>query len=196
MTFSRRQFFTRVGRTLTSNVISACEVVGRSASAIADRKEKPPPKWLRPPGALEENAFLAACTQCTDCRTACPYDSIRRLGPEFGASAGTPAIIPDESPCYLCEDMPCIAACEPGALRPLERRDVSMGLAVLEREKCYVAQGQPCDYCFTRCPLKDSAIVRTSSGLPVIMEAGCVGCGVCAYLCPGDALWINPAQAC
>ena len=145
--FSQRQFLTRVGRTLTSNVISPCEVVGRSASAIADCKEEPRPRWLRPPGAVEEKAFLSACTQCTDCQMACPYDSIRRLGPEFGANAGTPAIIPDESPCYLCEDMPCITACEPGALRPLERRDVAMGLAVLEREERCVARGQPCEYC-------------------------------------------------
>lgn len=194
MTFSRRQFFLEVGRTLTSNIVSACETVGQSAAARTDRKEQPPRKWLRPPGALEETAFLSACTQCTDCQTACPHDSIRRLGPEFGPVAGTPAIIPDESPCYLCEDMPCIAACEPGALRPLERREVAMGVAVLEREKCYVAQGQPCDYCFSRCPLRDSAITRTDIGLPVIMEAACVGCGVCAYLCPGDALLINPTQ--
>lgn len=195
MTFSRGQFFSQIGRKLTSNVVSACEVMGRSAAAITNRTEEPATTWLRPPGALEETAFLSACTQCTDCQTACPYESIRRLGPKFGPGAGTPAIIPDESPCYLCDDMPCIAACEPGALLPLERREVAMGTAVLNPEKCYVAQGQPCDYCFTRCPLKDTAIARTNSGLPVIMEGACVGCGVCAYLCPGDALWITPAQS-
>lgn len=194
MTLTRRQFFSQVGRRLTSNVASACEVVGRSAAAVADIKEKPIQKWLRPPGALDEKAFLATCTKCTDCQTACPYDSVRRLGPEFGAGAGTPAIIPDESPCYLCEDMPCISVCEPGALRPLGRSAVSMGVAVLEVDRCYVAQGQPCDYCFTRCPLQGSAITRTDGGLPVITESGCAGCGVCAYLCPGDAIRIHPIQ--
>ncbi len=179
---------------MTDKVVSACEVVGRSAVVATEPEEEPRQKWLRPPGALEEKKFLAACTQCTDCQTACPYDSIRRLGPEFGPNAQTPAIIPDESPCYLCDDMPCIAACEPGALLPVDRRDVLMGVAVLEKEKCYVTQGQPCDYCFLRCPLKDAAITRCDSGLPVILDGGCVGCGVCAYLCPGDALWINPAQ--
>ena len=67
---------------------------------------------------------------------------------------------------------PCMSVCEPGALRPLGRRNVSMGVTVLEREKCYVAPSQPCDYCFSRHPLNDSAIARTNSGLPVIIEAG------------------------
>ncbi len=147
MTFSRRQFFAQVGRTLTSQVVSACEVVGRTAAIVTQHEQEPRVKWLRPPGALEGKAFLTACTQCTDCQTACPYDSIRRLGPEFGPNAGTPAIIPDESPCYLCEDMPCIAACEPGALLPIERRDVVMGVAILEKDKCYIAQGQSMSHC-------------------------------------------------
>jgi ferredoxin-type protein NapG len=194
MTFSRREFFTQLSRTLTSNVVSAYEAVGRSATIMAEQEEKEEPsqKWLRPPGALKEKEFLSACTQCTDCQTACPYDSIRRLGPEFGINAGTPAIIPDESPCYLCEDMPCITACEPRALRTIDRREVSMGLAVLKTDTCYVAQGQPCDYCFVRCPLKDTAIKATNKGLPIVIESGCVGCGVCAYLCPADAILINP----
>ncbi|MCH8966781.1 MAG: 4Fe-4S binding protein [Planctomycetes bacterium] len=79
------------------------------------------PRWLRPPGALrDEDAFRSACTQCTACQDVCPHDSIRRLGTEFGVDAGTPAIIPDESPCYLCVDFPCIDVCEPGALQPLD----------------------------------------------------------------------------
>lgn len=194
MTVSRRQFFQEVGQALTSHVVSACEVVGRTVPVFAGSNQAPQAKWLRPPGALDEKTFLATCTQCTDCQTACPYDSIRRLGPEFGLHAGTPVIIPEESPCYLCEDMPCIPVCEPGALLPVERREVAMGTAMLNRAKCYLAQGQPCDYCFARCPLKDVAITFASDGLPVINENGCAGCGVCVFLCPGDALSIKPAH--
>ncbi|MCA9157748.1 MAG: hypothetical protein KDA72_05440, partial [Planctomycetales bacterium] len=29
---------------------------------------------FRPPGAIEEQRFLAGCTRCGDCITACPYD--------------------------------------------------------------------------------------------------------------------------
>jgi len=150
--------------------------------------------WLRPPGALPEPEFLTVCTQCTDCQEACPYDSIRRLGPEFGSASGTPAIIASESPCYLCEDMPCIVACEPRALLPVTRGDVRMGTAVLDADRCYLSQKQPCDYCLVRCPIGTTAIHVGTDGLPEIVEDHCAGCGVCAYLCPGDALRIEPRQ--
>lgn len=149
--------------------------------------------WVRPPGALSEDRFRVACTSCTACQEACPYQAIRRLGPEWGVDSGTPAIIPLESPCYLCADMPCIAACEPGALIPTSPCDVSMGSAQFRRESCYVAQGQPCDYCVTRCPLKGDAIDFAADRTPRVDAARCAGCGVCAYLCPADALTIIPA---
>jgi MauM/NapG family ferredoxin protein len=174
---------------MLDSIAAPCRESGRAA---ADRKAAQPPRgWLRPPGALPEPEFLAACTRCTDCIEACPYTAIRRLGPEFGDVAGTPAIIPLDSPCYLCPDMPCIPACKPLALRPTAKRDVTMGLAVLDRTACYVAQGQPCDYCVERCPLKHEAIAFGDDGVPVIDEQRCTGCGVCAYLCPPDAIAVH-----
>lgn len=150
------------------------------------------PTWLRPPGALAEPEFLDKCTRCTDCLMACPHQAIRRLGPEFGDDFGTPAVIPLETPCYLCDDLPCVTACKTGALRCETRGEVDMGVAVLARDKCYLSQGQPCDYCIERCPLKSEAIVLGGNGLPLIDPQGCTGCGVCAYLCPADALTIVP----
>lgn len=151
-------------------------------------------RWLRPPGALPEPEFLKACTRCTDCQEACPYLAIRRLGPEFGDAVGTPAIIVEETPCYLCEDMPCIAACNDGALLATAPDQVRMGTAVLQYDLCYLSHGQPCDYCVKRCPLSDMAIAFGDNRLPVINTEGCAGCGVCAYLCPADALIIKPSK--
>ncbi len=185
MAVSRREFFTQFGR-------------GWLQDAAPPRPSEPavqapvPQSWLRPPGALPEAEFMSACTRCTACQEACPYDSIKRLGPEFGSQSGTPAVIPDETPCYLCTDMPCITACEPAALVPVARHEVTMGLAVLDEPACLVSQQQPCDYCLTRCPLKGEAISADERGLPVIHGDLCTGCGVCAYLCPGGALTINP----
>lgn len=150
--------------------------------------------WLRPPGALPEEAFLDACVRCTDCIEACPHHAIRRLGPEHGANGGTPAIIPTDNPCYLCEDLPCIPACDARALVPTERGAVRIGSARLQHDACYVAQGQRCDYCVTSCPLKNTAISWAADRMPVIHEEHCTGCGVCAYLCPADALHIIPVS--
>ena len=176
----------------------AVDAVGAISTLAFDDLDAPSARprgtWLRPPGAVPESSFLKVCMRCTACQEACPYQSIRRLGPEFGEAAGTPAIIPEESPCYLCADMPCIAACEPLALQPLTREEVAMGTAEMRTADCYVAQGQPCDYCVTRCPLKSDAIGFNDAGLPEVREDGCCGCGVCAYLCPADAITIRPSQ--
>ncbi len=194
MELNRRKFFTHFGRVLASNLLP-----GKSGASASSTKAKPSPPeqapslrpWLRPPGALAEPDFLEKCTRCTDCAEACPYDSIRRLGPEFGPAAGTPAIIPTESPCYLCQDTPCIPACPDGALVMLPVAQVSIGTALIDLNACYVSQGQRCNYCVKRCPLGQSAIAFDPNGLPSI-EDGCVGCGVCAYLCPADAIVISP----
>lgn len=195
--FSRRSFFGRLGRSLVTDVVDSVATLrsGWTRPVPSTANEPEARRWLRPPGALSESQFLSACTRCTACQEACPYESIRRLGPEFAITAGTPAIIPDESPCYLCEDMPCIAACEPSALIRVPRTEVRMGLAVIDPSVCYVAQGQPCDYCVTRCPLREAAIVWDDSGLPRVIKGGCAGCGVCEYLCPARAIAIAPEAA-
>lgn len=189
MSYTRRQFFSGLANAFADCVEKAASLAVSQISPPAT--ESPLPPYLRPPGALPEPAFLTTCTRCTDCIEACPYDSIRRLGPAFGDAGGTPAIIPDQSPCYLCEDMPCISACEPLALSPTPREHVSMGLAEIDLSTCYQAAGQPCDYCVTRCPLKEAAITMDDRDVPAINAEGCVGCGVCAYLCPASAIRMN-----
>jgi len=67
-----------------------------------------------------------------------------------------------------------------------------MGLAKIDDDKCYVSQGQPCDYCIVRCPLDRDAIGWDELCHPRINNNGCAGCGVCAYLCPANAINIVP----
>ena len=184
MNCTRRTFFTAFARSLADGIAS-----------LAPTRPTTCRPFLRPPGALEEERFIEACTRCTDCLEACPHQAIRRLGPEFGQRAGTPAILPDEVPCMLCEDLPCITACDEGALINTPKRQVKMGTARIDLRHCYQAQGQPCDYCVTRCPLKGEAIDWDERGLPAVDACACVGCGVCQYLCPAPALAIEVVPA-
>lgn len=148
---------------------------------------------LRPPGAIDELSFLTKCTRCDKCIEACPHKAIKKAEAKFGAALGTPMIEPTEAPCYLCEDMPCIAACPDGALLPTE--SPKMGAAFIAQNKCFAHNGMVdgCEYCFTSCPQKGTAI-RMENRKPRIDEKACVGCGICAYYCPapGKAISVVP----
>lgn len=191
MVTSRRQFFTAVSRSMVAGAMDSFAALrarrGDDTTCTSGRKSPP---WLRPPGALPEKVFLRTCTRCTACQEACPHGSIRRLGSEFGRGAGTPVIVPQEAPCYLCAEMPCVTACAAGALQRRSPTDVAMGTARLDRERCHVTRGQPCDYCLKHCPLGAAAITRGHGGLPLVHAEACAGCGVCVYLCPAGALHI------
>lgn len=155
---------------------------------------RPPP--LRPPGAVAEAEFRSRCTSCDDCLKACPHWVIRKAGPELGAGlAGTPVIVPADNPCVMCTGFPCAAACTTGALVMPQGRP-KIGLAVVNQARCYSAQGQPCDYCHTRCPERPRAIGAFAPGqLPAVSAERCTGCGVCASICPAAAIGVRDARA-
>ena len=73
-------------------------------------------RYLRPPGALPEVGFLAACTRCGLCVDPCPPRAIRLATSDGGLAAGTPYIDVHIEACIACADMPCARACPTGAL--------------------------------------------------------------------------------
>ncbi|MBM4123713.1 MAG: 4Fe-4S dicluster domain-containing protein [Nitrospira sp.] len=132
--------------------------------------------WLRPPGAVAEELFLERCTRCGDCTKACPYGSIIP-DPHTGA----PVIYADATPCQLCDEFPCIAACGTEALRSLAGRDeVAMGLAVVSQRDCTAGQG--CHACVSRCPTEALDMDFETFRL-LVAEEQCVGCGICEQTC-------------
>lgn len=168
----------------------------------ASQEERPEQRrtdWLRPPGALEEAQFLESCTGCGECIEACPHESIRVFEDnhvsEGFSRKGTPVIYPDEQPCYLCEDFPCIAVCEPEALRPVGTlQAVNMGTAVVSQRICTAGQG--CNACVGQCPMR--AISMDFASLSIRVEGDlCVGCGICEHICKtvNDHIAIKVAPA-
>ena len=155
---------------------------------------QPPPTTIpvfRPPGAIEERQFMRDCTRCGDCITACPYQAIVLAPARLGPVAGTPVIDADTSACLMCEDFPCIAACEPGvltrAIAPI------MGTAQVTAHLCLAHHGTTCTVCSERCPVAGAIVVE--DGKPTVEEDVCTGCGVCRFVCPApeNAILLMPA---
>jgi ferredoxin-type protein NapG len=88
---------------------------------------------LRPPGALDEDIFLASCIKCGQCLQVCPPQVIKLAGISQGFGIGTPYITPRDGGCILCSGLPCVLACPTGALaHELSLgKDAEMGLAVI-----------------------------------------------------------------
>lgn len=151
----------------------------------------------RPPGAIVEvEKFNQACTRCNDCILACPHGALFNLGPYSG-----PVMDPNRYPCYLCEDWPCIKACETGALTDLPKNTYpAFGMAVLLQDNCLNApesrnkrnassRREPyCRSCLKSCPIE--AVSLTKEKLPEF-EDFCTGCGLCAQACPAEPVAIH-----
>ena len=163
------------------------ETLGRLAREVARHAEERvlQRRWFRPPGAITEVAFLAACTRCGDCIDVCPVHAIVKAPANAGLAAGTPHIEPTLQACVACEDMPCAAACETGALVvPSDMwASIHMGILELDTDRCITFQGQACGVCARSCPVGERALAVDDRGHPVLKPEGCVGCGVCVTAC-------------
>jgi len=141
---------------------------------------------VRPPGALDESDFLAACIRCTRCADACSAGAIKLFGAEAGSMQGTPYLDPIEAGCNMC--LACGPACPTEALLPLpEVAEVDMGLAVVDDRLCVSINGSGvCGACFTVCPLRGQAITQSIRNAPEVHEEHCTGCGLCEQFCIVD----------
>lgn len=156
----------------------------RDASSAASGTSEPnPAKLLRPPGALKpDQDFLTACTGCGDCLPVCPPSCIITVEHEDGRNI--PVIDPSAKPCYLCTELPCIEACEEGALvDPGGPERVRLGIAKIDPARCVTFKGQTCRSCYTACPYPDRAIMMIGAR-PLIGSGACTGCGLCEHACP------------
>ncbi len=106
-------------------------------------------KWvqrLRPPGALKEEHFLAACIKCGQCVQVCPVEAIKLADLTDGLGVGVPHIDPRDQACdFSCDGLQCVLACPTGALihEISFPSEVDMGVArVVKPKQCLAVQGR------------------------------------------------------
>lgn len=172
MAVNRRAFFSQ----------GFARALERAARVLDD--ELAPARFVRPPGALPESAFLAACTRCGACADACPPHAIRLLGADTGLAVGTPALELALTACTMCADMPCAAACPTDALDvpPAGWRGVRLASLSLDTTRCLPFQDVQCGICARICPVGEQALALDEQGRPVLGD-GCTGCGACVQAC-------------
>lgn len=133
-------------RRFLRSVAVGSAVVGVSLVGLLQHKLAHAAPRLRPPGAIDEEAFLAACIKCGQCVQVCPIEAIELADLNEGLSNGTPYIAARAQACdFSCDATQCILACPTGALSHLidKKEQVKMGVARLARpDACLARRGE------------------------------------------------------
>lgn len=179
-----RHAMRRLGAVVVGTMVGHALINSRTARAA---------HLLRPPGALPEKQFDAACIRCGLCVEDCPFDILHLATWDDPAPLGTPVFEARKDPCYMCRDIPCVKACPTGALDPLltDIRKADMGVAVLvDTINCLNYKGLTCSICVRVCPVRGEAIelkpITTALGvlqIPTVNPDKCTGCGTCEKHC-------------
>lgn len=194
--FKRRDFLKRLFGT-------AAAVVGAGALSRIVVGTNDAVACIRPPGALPERDFLAACIRCGRCGDACPNQCIQPFTEKVAkthaiepgrAQRNTPVVFPRQQACMLCNAVEsdyllCTEACPTGALqKTLKQADpilenVSMGTATVDKNLCYSYNGASCGVCVRACPFEGDALSAGMWEKPIVDPEVCVGCGLCERAC-------------
>jgi ferredoxin len=175
-------------RAFLAGAAALAPVVLRAAVPLAPAPSPVAP--VAPPGAGGTRRFLARCTACQLCVSACLTGVLRPASTEYGFEGFMkPRLDFDQAYCnYDCRR--CGEACPTGAIANLPLADkqlASIGLARFNQELCVVeTEGTDCAACSEHCPTKavETVPFRDNLRLPRVDDALCIGCGACQYACP------------
>jgi polyferredoxin len=133
-------------------------------------------KVIRPPGAVEERAFLERCIRCAECMKVCPNNALHPSFFEAGVEGlWTPILIARigycEFSCVLCGQV-----CPTGAIQKITEKEkmgigqppIKIGTAFYDHGRCLPWSMQtPCIVCEEFCPTSPKAIWVEEVDAPV-----------------------------
>ena len=132
-------------RKVLRSLAAGAGVIGAGLLGFIGRAAHSEPR-LRPPGAVDERDFLAACIKCGQCVQVCPVEAIKLADLFEGFGMGAPYVVARDQACdFSCDATQCILACPTGALTHAidKKEQVRMGVAELVRpEACLARQGK------------------------------------------------------
>ncbi|MBS3809131.1 MAG: 4Fe-4S binding protein [Desulfobacterales bacterium] len=148
-------------------------------------------RLIRPPGALPEPGFLAACVRCGQCMAACPTNTLQPIWFEAGLlGMFSPAVIPRRKYCDPSCNV-CGQVCPTGAITEIdatERVWAKIGTAVIFRQQCLAWEyKKSCMVCDEVCPYDAVEFEKRPDlphPVPHVIEDKCSGCGHCEHACP------------
>jgi ferredoxin-type protein NapF len=139
---------------------------------------------VRPPWALDEDAFTADCNRCDACIPACPTGILKR------GEAGFPEVDFRRGECTFCGK--CVVACPSHALDDLARSEglAPWNLVARIQQSCLALNKVVCRSCGDVCEARAIGFRLAPGGvaLPQLDEAACTGCGACVAICPTAAI--------
>jgi len=145
----------------------------------------PLPSSIRPPWALDEAAFLNACTRCDACVSACDEGIISR------GDGGYPQINFQAGSCTFCGD--CADVCQDKALSSPVPDTAPWDLGARIGDGCLSANGVTCRVCGERCDARAIHFQLAVGGVanPILDSDACTGCGACVQPCPAGVITIS-----
>jgi len=163
-------------------------------------------KLIRPPGSVQEDAFLERCLKCGQCMRVCPTGVLQPAWAEAGPEGvWTPVLDMRRGYCDP-ECTACSLVCPTGAIRKLTPAQkagrepwlgtaapVTIGTAFVDTTRCIPwALDTACLVCQEVCPVSPKAILThkvtgadgKEIGRPWVDPNRCIGCGICEHECP------------
>ena len=193
---SRRSFLTIVGLATGAAIATAADAATEKVTdggLTALKKRGLPVRETRitPPGSVSHAHLAQHCVACQLCVQACPGGVIRT---STDADTFMQPYVEYSTDSYCRPECTvCSNICPAGAFHPLDeaaKSSTKIGTAVVDRDICLAANGQPCGNCARRCPAGAIEMVPMSEAedekrfIPMVNAQACIGCGICEAHCP------------